>query len=408
MHSAMQSIELLREKFENLEMIDLREHIPLLKSQLPEVYSLIDCPRCEELGSGGNAFEHTQEVMEAVYPLLKDLDRREGVVLYLAAFLHDVGRPLRTIVGPDGRIQARRHEEAGIPLARNVLYRMGVNCEIREEVIFLVARHYAPRIYYKDSYDKLVYLRLSLELNTKLLYLLSLADISRRDGSSAEEEMGKIEEFKSRCEKYDIFGKPASPLITASDLEKAGVSDPKEGKKIINEMLYKRISGEVHDPMEARAWLYIVKGKPFGKLYVPVGIPGSGKTFWINENLRGIRVISMDKKREEILSDPSDQSQNARIYNLCLRELDRALKAGETVVWDATNYSFDRRKGVLGIARNTHSYVIMICFDVPLEVALKRNRNRQRFVPERAVRRMYSNLLFPRPFEAEEIWRVSD
>jgi len=116
--------------------------------------------------------------------------------------------------------------------------------------------------------------------------------------------------------------------------------------------------------------------------------------------------VAMDEARERLTGSRADQGRNAEVYRICRRELAAALKAGETAVWDAQSHTWSARQGLLALAREAHAYVIIVYFDVPLAVALARNKGREAVVPEAVITRSYRDLQEPRPFEGEELWRV--
>ncbi|HZS47952.1 MAG TPA: AAA family ATPase [Blastocatellia bacterium] len=142
-------------------------------------------------------------------------------------------------------------------------------------------------------------------------------------------------------------------------------------------------------------------------LYLTVGIPGSGKTSWIEKNLPDIKRISMDRMRRELLGDETDQSQNERIFDLCQKELRETLKAGQSAVFDATSHTQKSRRMPLSAARDFFAWIKIIYFDVPIEVALLRNASRERRVPEEVIRQFYEELEDPEVYEGTEIEVVS-
>lgn len=49
-------------------------------------------------------------------------------------------------------------------------------------------------------------------------------------------------------------------------------------------------------------------------LYMMVGLPGSGKSYFAENALIGVTVHSSDKIREEILGDITDQSRQELVF----------------------------------------------------------------------------------------------
>ena len=82
-----------------------------------------------------------------------------------------------------------------------------------------------------------------------------------------------------------------------------------------------------------------------GILIVLVGLPGSGKSSYAEQFkavddaiCTGVTVIhSSDAIRKELFGDESSQEDNARVFDLMRKRTTEDLKAGKTVIYDATN-----------------------------------------------------------------------
>ena len=75
--------------------------------------------------------------------------------------------------------------------------------------------------------------------------------------------------------------------------------------------------------------------------YMLVGISGSGKSSHKFEE--EVVKISSDALRAELYGDENDQTHNAEIFNELHKRVIKHLKAGDNVVYDATNLSRRRR-----------------------------------------------------------------
>lgn len=130
-----------------------------------------------------------------------------------------------------------------------------------------------------------------------------------------------------------------------------------------------------------------------GRLILTVGIPGSGKSYWADQQVTadpiGTIKIERDEIRMRLTGDRRDHSHEMEVTDiahvLCLE----ALRDGMTVIVADTNLIVKYRKGWRDYARMTNStYEEASFLDVPLDVCLERNAARPDPVPEHVIRRM--------------------
>lgn len=139
------------------------------------------------------------------------------------------------------------------------------------------------------------------------------------------------------------------------------------------------------------------------KLVITVGLPGSGKSTYLAR--LGVNAISSDEVRRLIIDDPHDQTIHGRVFT-AIRFLVRqrlAIGRPETYV-DATHLTPWERRPYVKIAERYGCELEALYFDVPVEVCIERNRQRQRMVPEEAIREM-ARLMIP-PAKEEGFTRV--
>jgi predicted kinase len=133
---------------------------------------------------------------------------------------------------------------------------------------------------------------------------------------------------------------------------------------------------------------------PKGFVVLAIGLPGSGKTTWFRR--RGVTPLSSDLLRNILFDDVEEQRYQGLVFST-LRSLLRARLIAR-MPWnyvDATNLSVHERRQWIKMAKSFGYEVQAVFFDVPLEVCLDRNRQRDRSVSEEVMRRMAEKLKPP-------------
>jgi predicted kinase len=133
---------------------------------------------------------------------------------------------------------------------------------------------------------------------------------------------------------------------------------------------------------------------PKGYVVLAIGMPGSGKTTWFRR--RGVTPLSSDLLRNILFDDVEEQRYQGLVFST-LRSLLRARLIAK-MPWnyvDATNLSIHERRQWIKMAKSFGYEVQAVFFDVPLEVCLDRNRQRERSVSEDVMRKMAERLKPP-------------
>lgn len=136
------------------------------------------------------------------------------------------------------------------------------------------------------------------------------------------------------------------------------------------------------------------------KIYATIGLPGSGKSTYAVQQCEkgGARRANRDDIRFHLFGEYVGVDERA--VSAYQDELVEAILAAGLDVWiDDTNLSGRARRHVRELAETHGVEVVWVDFtDVPLEVCIERDANRERNVGEAVIRSMYERYLNPRQF----------
>ena len=136
------------------------------------------------------------------------------------------------------------------------------------------------------------------------------------------------------------------------------------------------------------------------KFIMMVGLPGSGKSTAARElSIRQNAVLhSSDDLREELFGNADSQYRNDLLFQELHKRINRDLTDGKSIVYDATNLSYKKRKTFLeGLKAECYKECCMVASSY--EKCLSRNGNRSRKVPEKVIGNMYKGIFVPQYFE---------
>ena len=146
-------------------------------------------------------------------------------------------------------------------------------------------------------------------------------------------------------------------------------------------------------------------------LTVLVGIPGSGKSTYVEKNKQpNEEVLSSDRIRKELLSGEEDQTNNKLVFDTLYARARDFLLQGKDVVIDATNISVFERKRVLQNFADMKLKRVAIVFETPVEVCIERDEKRKRTVGRDVIEKYarkyqrwnFSNHAFKRNFRTHQ------
>ena len=131
------------------------------------------------------------------------------------------------------------------------------------------------------------------------------------------------------------------------------------------------------------------------KLIILCGLPGSGKSKYA-ENYKAVDdaictdftvIHSSDAIREELFGDAGSQEDNNRVFELMHKRVKEDLKAGKTVIYDATNITRKARRGAINLAGYDDTIECHIIWADPIECR-RRDSLRERKVGNEVIEKM--------------------
>lgn len=132
-------------------------------------------------------------------------------------------------------------------------------------------------------------------------------------------------------------------------------------------------------------------------LIVLCGLPASGKSTYAEMLVESgvFQRVCPDLIRKAFYGDESVQGDGKRVFETAFHDLKEYGCLGENCVFDATNINADRRTELVKEMRPYFDILICKFMYTPLDYCLKRNKRRERQVPEDVIQRMHNNFDFP-------------
>ncbi len=400
---------------------DFDSLVDQLAPALPMLLDLAATPQDPEWHGEGDVHTHTAWVLREVYEQWASsgtLDADDRATLVLAAALHDIAKPLTTKQAErDGRIRiiAPRHADRGRSYLASRRWLAGGRTSVKSadacagdgagvwaRVLALVGHHHDPRQLVVRDAQPAAYARLARACDTRLLYMLAVADMSGRACADKRERLDELELFRMMCQDHGCFGRdPYDDWRATFDADAPGWS-PDHLRRALAQGIRDHEAGLIHAPHEAIARGYALEDAR-ARLVVVCGPSGSGKSTWIAEHLPAAAVVSLDALRATISGDPADQSRNGQVRQEAMRLLRQHLAAGRTVAYDATNLRRDFRRDVVALGWDYRAFVEMVAFATDEPTCQARNQGRSRQVPRRVIERQFDTWQTPYLHEADTL-----
>ena len=346
-----------------------------------------------EYHAEGDVLTHTKMVCEALIcdPEYLNADENDKIILFLSALLHDIGKTVCTRL-ENGVLTSPRHSIVGAVMAREFLWHelslSGTKEKqiLRESISNLIRYHSFPpyAISAKDPQKRLITIAANGELatgfNIRKLCTLERADARGRVSKNESDHIERVEYCALAAEEACCLD---APYKFSSDYSKRAYFSGKLSWP----------GGEIYRDS-------------FGEVILMSGLPGTGKDTWIEKNHPDMPVISLDRIREELRVSPlenqgpviAEAHGRARAY----------LRKKTPFIWNATSINAQLRSKQISLFEEYGASVRTVFLETSMEEELRRNKERDREVPERVIMNMLSRLELPERHESETVeWQIT-
>jgi predicted kinase len=350
-----------------------------------EIKAMGKTPQSPKWHSEGDVWTHTKMVCECLVSQKewKDLPTGDRAVLFLAAFLHDIGKPQCTKMEDDGIISSIGHSASGSKMTRGLLLDSEINLPFREReiLISLILLHLIPAKNHKDPRRTVI--RASQTTRLDLLFMLTKADMEGRickDPSSALEAIDNIDFIQEVAKEEGCLSKPWE----------FSNSHTRYMYFLKDDMLP---DYEIFDPTTF-------------EVIMMSGIPGAGKGEWIRKNASGLEIISLDDIRDEENINPAIKKRQGEVGRIAMARAKDLLRTKTPFVIDATNLNrFLRSKWInQNFKYGCRTRIVYTEPEKGVSEAQERNKGRDSgVVPSEVIDRLYGKMDLPDSTECHNV-----
>lgn len=340
---------------------------PVILAACPWLSPLANTPQDAYFHAEGDVLTHTRMVAEALTKLeaWRALPPAERAALFLAALLHDIGKPTTTEVAHDGRISSPNHARVGASFARSLLWdNAGLGAPLsfaeRELVVALVRLHGLPLWFLERSDIARTVFPASVRVSLNLVALLAEADVRGRICADGVDLLDRVELFREWCAEHDCL--------------EGSYPFPSDHSRV------RYCRGLQQDPA------YHAYDDTWGEVTLLSGLPGAGKDTWLRAQGTQLPVIALDAVRGELGIDPADDQ--GRVVSAAKRRARELLRLRQPFIWNATNLTRRLRDPLIDLILGYGARVRIVVVDAPLRRVIERNRQRPHPVPEAVIRRL--------------------
>lgn len=368
--------------------------LPLPQEHIEKLRNTEQNPRFH---AEGNVYNHLLFVLEQFEKHADEFDLNEAdrEVLYWAAILHDIGKPVVT-QWRSGRLTAKGHERAGVPIARDILLnRPEISTAQRQRILDLVKLHHIPLKWGLRQASLSEYKQLATKIDLRILGIFSLFDIMGRvciNKPQTLELIGQFNEVIVPRIRYEL----GTFDVIQQRYQHAGYQKKNalwHALKYDDSRLLQKILN-MGSPEDSRAKSTCI---------ITIGPPYAGKTQYVKDHFSDFHHFDLEAYKGR--KGHSDESE----YTLDVNHFMSAfLRKQRNLVIDGNNLKQDTRRRMVDCARDYGVQVHYLFFEKTQAEVLAANAKATQPLKESQIQYAFNELDYPHPWEAHKLEIVSD
>ena len=345
----------------------------------PKLELLKTTPQDKVYHAEGDVWTHTKMCCDSLInlPEYNKANNESKFVMFYAALLHDIAKPICTKQEDNGSISSKGHSKKGAIDVRIDLWKKNIPFHLRERICNIINVHQVPFFAFKTQKTP-EFLSHLLAEQTILNELITVAkaDMLGRTSIHRQSALDDIALFEIIAQEQNcLFQKKQFPNLNTK-------------------IKYFNSNGIISSDYE----FFKENGS---HVYVMSGIPASGKNHWISQNMPNLPMLSFDSAKEELgLKHGENDGKAAHLV------IDRAkdfLRNKKNFIFNATHLSKQMRDKTLSLLYNYDAFVSMIYKEVSYEEILKRNNQRNTTLSNKKIEEMLLKWEVPTSDEAHEV-----
>ena len=357
---------------------------------IKEFKDMAKCEQSKIWHTEGKVDVHTKLVCQAMRSFLLNRENIEPsdndyyIMMMSAAICHDLGKPSTTKFDEEkGDFTTKCHGQVGAKITRKLFY--DEDFELREKVCYMVRWHMALH----HIFDK-------EEMSTRKMIQLSHGRVPVKDMLILNvcDSLGSKNEFEDEVFLADKEERIKSVAIGLNCYE-----TPYEFNNEYDKIRFFHFKDRLFPEGCSLP-------KDYGQftMYVMVGVPGSGKSYYIENNLKGVVQISRDLIRSEIgikgEKPQGTKEQESHVTEIFNERMLECCKNKQDFVIDNTNVRKMYRDAYTDMTMRYMPKIVYVYVEAP---SLDVNKSRRKgMMPLEVIDRMWNQFDFPEPTEYNE------